>query len=269
MTKKILFTDMDGTLLNDQAMVSDHTRDSLRFISDKGHIIVLSSGRSLHSILETASSLDILVPGMYISAANGAVIYECDTQKVLFKSPVALEDVKCVWLAALNEGIHIQTYTDNELIVPSIDREVNYYTIKCPHPIIISQEPWNILDEPPAKLLAINLDDHQKLDAFGSWISKHNANLTTMFSNDWYLEIISSKAGKGNSLIWLCNYLKIPISSSYAAGDSFNDVSMINAAGTGIVMCNGDPKIFDYADVITELDNNHDGLLQYIVKEFI
>ena len=95
------------------------------------------------------------------------------------------------------------------------------------------------------------------------------AHLNTLFSNPMYLEVISNEAGKGNALKWLCNYLNIPISSSYAAGDQFNDVSMIEAAGTGIAMLNGDPAIFEFADVLSEFDNNHDGLSQYIVKEFI
>ena len=36
--------------------------------------------------------------------------------------------------------------------------------------------------------------------------------------------------------------------------------SMINAAGTGIAMQNAPDKVKQQADVITDLDNEHDGL---------
>ena len=267
--RKILFTDLDGTLLNDESKVSDYTRQVLFDVSSKGHVIVLSSGRSIHSILDTASKLDIIVPGMFICAANGAMIYECDTRNILFYSPVSLEDVKNVWKLALENHIHIQTYSDNELLIPSKSKEVDYYMIRCPHPLVVTDRPWEILKKPPVKLLAIDLDDHEKLDRFGKEVSRIYPNLTTLFSNPWYLEVISNEAGKGNALKWLCNYLNIPISSSYAAGDQFNDASMIEAAGIGIAMSNGDSAIFEFADILSEFDNNHDGLSQYIVKEFI
>ncbi|MBR6147209.1 MAG: HAD family phosphatase [Lachnospiraceae bacterium] len=267
--KKILFTDMDGTLLNDDSKVSEFTKNVLHDISMKGHVIVLSSGRSIHSILDTASKLDIIVPGMFICAANGAMIYECDTDKVLYYSPVSLEDVKNVWNMARQEHIHIQTYSDKELLVSYKSKEVDYYMIRCPHPLVITDAPWEILKKPPVKLLAIDLEDHEKLDRFGKEVSDIYPHLNTLFSNPMYLEIISKEAGKGHALKWLCNYLNIPISLSYAAGDQFNDASMIKAAGTGIAMCNGDTAIFEFADILSEFDNNHDGLSQYIVKEFI
>ena len=267
--KKILFTDMDGTLLNDASQVSEYTRNVLREISDKGHVIVLSSGRSIHSILDTASKLNIIFPGMYICAANGAMIYDCDNDKVLLYSPVSIEDVKNVWTLARQQNIHIQTYSDKELLVPFKSREVDYYMIRCPHPLIETEAPWEVLTKPPVKLLAIDLEDHEKLESFGKQVAASYPHLSTLFSNPMYLEVFSQNAGKGNALKWLCNYLNIPISSSYAAGDQFNDVSMIEAAGTGIAMSNGDPAIFEFADILSEFDNDHDGLSQYIVKEFI
>ena len=256
-------------MLNNRSEVSDFTRDVLRRISELGHITVLSSGRSIHSIMETAKKLGILFPGMYICAANGAMIYECDTDKLLHTTPVPLKYVEPIWTMASEINLHIQTYTDDKLVVPSKDKETDFYMIRCPHTLLLSKHPWEILKSDPVKLLAIDLDDHEKLENFGREVSLRFPMLDAMFSNEWYLEIISKEAGKGNALRWLCNYLNIPISCSYGAGDQSNDVSMIRAAGTGIAMSNGDPNIFKYADVLSEFDNDHDGLSQYIVKEFI
>ena len=267
--KKILFTDMDGTLLRDDATISDFTRETIRKMTDAGHKFVLSSGRSLANIIETKEKLGLNMPGIYISATNGTLIYECDTQKIIFESRLSMDDVKKIWPVAIADNIHIQTYTDHDLIVPKHDRETDYYLIKCNHPVIESEQPWNILDKPPVKMLCIDLDNHNRIEAWGNNISKLFPHLTVCFSNPMYLEIFSGKAGKGNSLIWLCNYLNIPVSNSYGAGDEANDISMIQAAGTGLAMCNGNPEIFKFADKIIKINNNSDGLSQYIVNEIL
>ena len=86
-------------------------------------------------------------------------------------------------------------------------------------------------------------------------------------SNEWYLEIISRYAGKGQGLTRFCRTLGIPVSHSLAAGDSENDISMLRAAGTGIAMCNGIPQMPDIekaADAVTLTDNDHDGLVPFL-----
>ena len=47
---KILFTDMDGTLLNNESRVSDYTRKVLKRMVEAGHKLVLSSGRPIDSM---------------------------------------------------------------------------------------------------------------------------------------------------------------------------------------------------------------------------
>ena len=265
----ILFTDMDGTLLRDDATISEQTRKVLYDMTAAGHKLVLSSGRSLPNIIKTKNDLGLNMPGVYISASNGTLIYECDTDKVIFESRLDMEDLKNVWPWAVEQNIHIQTYSDTELLVLKDDRESQFYMIKCPLPLIETEKPWEVLTKPPVKMLCIDLDNHDRLAKFGNEVAKKYPHLTTCFSSNTYLEIFSCKAGKGNSLLWLCDYLNIPVQNSYAAGDAYNDVSMLEAAGTGIAMCNGDPEIFKFSDVISEFDNNSEGLSQYIVNEII
>ena len=51
-----------------------------------------------------------------------------------------------------------------------------------------------------------------------------------------------------------------------AAGDEENDISMIEAAGVGVAMCNASEKVRNAADAVTESDNNHDGLAKMIMR---
>ena len=76
-----------------------------------------------------------------------------------------------------------------------------------------------------------------------------------------YIELFPASSGKGIGLQWLCNYLHIPVSRSLAAGDELNDISMLEAAGVGIAMENAREAVKKTADIITQEDNDHDGLV--------
>ena len=53
-------------------------------------------------------------------------------------------------------------------------------------------------------------------------------------------------------------------STVLAATDSYIDIDMFNKCNTKIAMKNGDPKIKDAADYITEYDNNEGGLIKLL-----
>ena len=110
-------------------------------------------------------------------------------------------------------------------------------------------------------MLAISLEDTRKLEAFRQSITSWAENkVRTIYSNHMYLELFDWDAGKGNAVRFLCDYFHVPLSDAYAAGDADNDISMLTAAGTGIAMQNASDNVKQKADVITSLDNDHDGL---------
>ena len=98
-------------------------------------------------------------------------------------------------------------------------------------------------------------------------LDKYSDMLDSMYSNDYYLELIPRKSGKGNALIWLRDYLGIKPENVIAAGDGENDMSMIQAAGVGVAMLNAPDNVKTVADIITETDNNHDGLAPILLNE--
>lgn len=59
-----------------------------------------------------------------------------------------------------------------------------------------------------------------------------------IFSHDLYLDVIPSSASKGHALEHLCDKLGISINDTVAAGDSGNDIEMLEMAGEGIVVGN-------------------------------
>ena len=65
---KILFTDLDGTLLDSRKQISDYTGSVLRDWTNAGHKLVLCSGRDINSVTDVKNSLGLDLPGMYLWA---------------------------------------------------------------------------------------------------------------------------------------------------------------------------------------------------------
>lgn len=265
--KKILFTDLDGTLLNNHSLIDEEMNTALQDMTNAGHYLVLSSGRPLDSISEVKDLAGIGSKNVYIIANNGGILYDCNKEQIISEHRVSFEDVRDVWNLASSHRIHVQTYTENEIISAKEDAEVTYYRRRIHLPLILADNPLDILTIPPHKLLIINLEDHERLVELQTILeSQFSDRLQTVFSNPFYLEVFSKEAGKGNALRRLCKHLNIPLEHSFAAGDAENDLSMLKAAGKAIVMCNADKSLQKEADIVTERSNNECGLADVIYK---
>ncbi len=267
---KILFTDLDGTLLTSEKKVTEYSRSILEKFCKAGNIFVISSGRPIKSIMEVCEKENLDFPGIIISAYNGSQIYDCDNKKILMEKRLSYETVATVQKYADEHNMHVHTYTDTHLITERIDPEMTRYTKHVHMPVITVDDLRNGLDREPFKMLAIDLEDRNRLEKFGDGLVKvMNGKIQCVFSNPNYLEIIRTDAGKGNGVKIICDLLNIPLCNSYAAGDGDNDVSMIKASGCGIAMKNSSQSALACADHITESDNDHDGLAHFIESNIL
>lgn len=260
---RIIFSDMDGTLLDDKKQLSSEIYDKIIDFTGKGGHFVLSSGRPLPSILETAEKLGLILPGTYIISFNGALVYDCGQNKSLRELRVPMDYVKKVLQLAEDMNIHAQTYTDTAIVSPKDDEEVAYYRQHIHMPVIVNEDPVSAMEKEPFKLLAVHLEADGRLqelkDALDSLLGDV---LHTFYSSPFYLECCVKEASKGSAIRFLCDHLHIPMENSIAAGDEANDISMLEAAGMGVCMINGNENTKAAADYITKDDNNHNGFLE-------
>lgn len=272
--KKILFTDMDGTLLDHDKGISDNTRSALREMIGRGHRLALASGRPTKSIIDVWNSLDTGIDlasgGVYITAYNGAVLYDCGRQKTLERNCIGIDTAQRLFDMAAAEGLHIHTYLNDRVVSIDDDREIAYYTKYVRLPYDVASDLSVLEGINPPKLIVISLDDRERLEAFRCKVEnmRWNEEFICAFSNKKYLEFYARRAGKGNALTNMCRILGIPLKDSVAAGDEENDISMIRAAGIGVAMQNANELLKREADYITENDNNHDGIAE-IIERFV
>ena len=249
---RILFTDLDGTLLNDKKEITPGNQAAVNEALAAGHKVVISTGRPLDSGMIIAQRAGLVREGCYVIAFNGGQIYDIYHKKTIFGKQLPMNLAKAVFQEAVNRGLHIQSYSDTEVLVLEDSMEIKRY-VKGTE---MGYRVVNNLDEAvpvdPYKLLAISFDDRPKIEKFQR-------------------EVVEPLAGTARSFFavkWMCEYLGIPIENSVAAGDAENDVEMLEAAHVGAVMCNAFPGVAEHGDYVTEHDNNHDGLGE-IIRKFI
>lgn len=258
---KIFFTDLDGTLLNDKKEVTPATRHALKQWTDAGHKLVLNSGRAIESVNHVRTSLRLDFSGMYLIGCNGGEIYDCESGKIISRTPLTYSQTALVLKTAKEQGVHCHTYTDTHIISPADNEQLLYYRRNIHTPVIICEDVLSALDKEPCKCIAIEIHDKEKLEHFRqTLLPLTEGELNLLYSNDKYLEIFPASSGKGTAMQKLCKLLDIPLAHSLAAGDEANDISMIQTAALGIAMQNAADRVKQVADLITQTDNNHDGL---------
>ena len=230
-----------------------------------GNKLVLSSGRPRDSVLEVKNNAGLTQSGILLICNNGTLVYDCDLHKPILEKTMPLSYVSHLQKEADALGLHIQTYTQDSIVCREEDEEIRFYRRRIHLPLILAGDYASTLTAEPYKMLAIELRDHEKLlaycDRIANWAKDK---IAYIFSNEWYLELFVKDAGKGNAVRFVCDYFGVPLSDAYAAGDADNDISMIQAAGTGIAMANAAPEVKEAADIVTRLSNDKDGLAECI-----
>ncbi len=266
---KLLFTDMDGTLLRDDSTISPRLKAELDHMTQAGHRLILTSGRPLPAILEVCEEAALSYPGMIIISNNGGCIYNYEEDQTILEHRLSQEDITYIIFRAKEAGIHIHGYTKTHIVCHEMNDELRYYTQRIHMPLKYVPDIAEALPQGSYKLQVISLTDHEALVRFrDSLLSFCGDRIQMIFSNERYLEILPAKAGKGNAIRFLTDYLPVPRSHTFAAGDAENDISMLQAAHVGIAMQNASDIVKENADMITLLDNNNDGLLEVLEKYF-
>ncbi len=268
--KNLLFTDMDGTLLLSNSTVSPAMHMALDRMTAAGHHLILSSGRPLPSILEVCQKEGIIYPNMLILSNNGALVYDCDRRCPILEYRITQKDIAYIVGRAESVGLHIHGYTAEEIVCHGMNAELEFYTRRIHMPLKCVGDIAGSLPDGCYKLQAIHLTDKTVLEQFRESLADYCGDRIRMiFSNEQYLEILPAQAGKGNALRFIADYLHAPLSHTFAAGDAENDISMLEAAGTGIAMANAQESVKKAARIITKKSNDEDGLLEVLGEYFV
>lgn len=267
MNNKILFVDLDATLLNDDKSISKRNKEAIQKMLSEGHYLALATGRPVESARVVATELGLTMPGCYMIAFNGAVLYDCSADRVLLRRTIPIEVVQELFERAKKAGLYIQTYNSTDILTNKHTKELDYYIARSQLSYKLSENILDALEEEPQKVLLIHLENRERLVKFRKDNLKwEQGKCNSFFSCKEYLEYCPVGTSKGTGVEYLAKILNMPIENTVAVGDEQNDIPMIQAAHVGIAMKNGIQELKKAADYVTENDNNHDAIAEVIEK---
>ncbi|MTI69572.1 MAG: HAD family phosphatase [Firmicutes bacterium] len=272
MKYKLIAIDMDGTLLNSKERVSEKNKKALKVATEKGIQVVISTGRIFTSARYYAKLLGVITP---IIACNGGLVSEYHRKNVLLENPMDTESCKNVINVLEENDMYYHFYGKEDFYT----RELNHNSLKY-HNWNKKQKPGDrinieILDKPlefvnknkPKLFKFVTMEnDKEKLEKVEQ-ILKENKDLEVVSSWKGSLDIMKKGVSKGRALKELCNSFNIDRKEVIAIGDNYNDLSMINFAGTGVAMGNGEEDVKKKAQIITDTNDN-DGVSK-VLKDLV
>jgi Cof subfamily protein (haloacid dehalogenase superfamily) len=99
---ELIVFDLDGTLLNANSRVSDHTRDTLRQLHQRGIAYTVATGRTLHGARDLLEGHGFDLPHIY---KNGVMIWQPDSDRYTPANLLTLAEIRCVIEAFLSVGV--------------------------------------------------------------------------------------------------------------------------------------------------------------------
>ncbi len=258
---KYIALDLDGTLLTSDHQLDEVTKSYLIKLQQKGHKIILCSGRSYTGIKPLADELLLEKFDGYIVAYNGGNAYRVKGDEKLFKTSFSIETVKDLYQMINNDAENFVTYGDgtiNSLIHNQrIEKSAFIMQAKMTKDIFVAS-PKVVLQDEVAKIDSIY--DQIKLK-----INEYNQNINVFRSVPHLIEITPKEANKGHGLEKLIEIEKLQEDNLIAFGDGENDLSMLKFATTGIAMGNAMENVKLVADHVTTT-NDENGIVVALEK---
>ena len=265
MTAKLIAFDLDGTLLDDEKHLPEENLDALRVAREAGILLVPATGRILKALPEELLSLGIF---RYFIFANGAEIYDLESQQALYRAQIepALAVRLCEYMDTLPVLYDCYRGEYGYMTQWMYDRAAEFFVTE-PHilklirslRIPVPELKKNILDKdiPLEKLqMFFRPEDMEERARQLELVPQRFPELMASSSLKNNIEINSASAGKGNGLRALCGLLHIDCAESVAFGDGLNDVDMLRAAGRGCAMQNAAEAVKECADAVVESNND-------------
>lgn len=259
--KKIIFLDIDGTLLDCFNVLLDITpkvKEVIHSLQANGDYVFIASGRP-YAFLSQAI-LDFGFDGFIL--ANGAqVIIDNNT---IYSDPINKEFVKN--LISEFERNSIQYILEGEFYSYMKECYKEFYdlykSLGVSRRYIKSDYDIEEIDVHKVEMLCTDVEASRVCLS----LVKSASNYDYFSSIDKKsFELYSKKNTKATGILKALDYLDIPIENSYAFGDGKNDIEMLSTVGCGIAMGNACDEVKRHAKEVTDTVYN-DGVAMGIEK---
>lgn len=273
MRYKLVACDLDGTLLNDNSSVSKENLKAIEKINKSKIIFALVTGRTLFEIPQELLECDDI---RYIIYSDGAVAYDKRLKKEIFCKYISTGTALKIYHLLKKYDAMIEIYESTHPVTEATNlnsKSYDYFNIDRDYRPVIDKTRIGVED------LEEYIKENRRIEIFNIFfkhleerdecakILKGDFDICVTTSMDNNIEITAQAVSKGKALERLCNHLRIDGRNVIAAGDSLNDLSMFDYAGTPLSAGNAQQYVKEYTGNTICTNNEH--IAKYIWENIL
>ena len=260
---KYIVVDLDGTLLNDEHVVSDKNKEAIQKAIAQGVKVIIATGKTRASAESIIAALNLDTPGVFV---QGLMVYNADgtvRQEHKLEPDVARHAIQF----AETQGFEVIAYSGNRLVCKRLDENIEAIA-KFGEPM--PEEIGSLINQVNTvkmhKLIVVG-GNKRKLKAL-RWQLEQQIGGKVSFTDGGVLtslEILPKGASKGQGVKALLRQLAAKPENVMGIGDAENDVEMLQAVGFGVAVKNAAEKTKAVAAEVVS-SNNDDGVAEAIER---
>ncbi|HNW50665.1 MAG TPA: HAD family hydrolase [Prolixibacteraceae bacterium] len=235
-TVKLVATDLDGTLLQDDKSISEADIATLNFLGEKKIVRVAATGRNMHKVFEV---LPEETPFDYIVFSSGAGVYDWKEKKLLVSEHFETKISQAICHFLIGRKLNFFAFLpipENNLFqyyrgAGACDDFDDYLSRHIGSYSMLNEE--NIPVQ-TGQFMAIISNDGELFESIKSELEQECSGIRVIRTTSpvdtryLWLEVFPDSVSKGHGLKWLCDYLKIPYDQTVGIGNDFNDQDMFD-----------------------------------------
>ena len=247
MEPHLVALDVDGTIVTHAGELGERTRDAIRAVSDAGHEVVISTGRSIVATLPVLRALD-LSHGFAV-CSNGAVTLELDPaepQGYRIADTVTFDPREALTLV-MRHAPHILVAVEQVGVGFKVARPYPEGVLQGEQVVV----PFEQLVDGPTTRVTFHDPDAASEDFLElvERIGLHGVSYAVGYTA--WLDLAPEGVSKGSALELVRRRLGVEPHRTFAAGDQRNDLEMLRWAARGVAMGGAPPEVVAAADETT------------------
>lgn len=261
MKRRVIASDLDGTLLNSFSEIPKSTYDYLVHLKDEGHILAIASGRVLMSSLMITKGADF---AKYIVSDTGALIYDKVNKRVVYEKSIPNDIVKelCDKYIKYCKRISLGTI-NNHMIYTNEDYQEHDYSKKIENINKFYKEHNSVFH------ISFKADNNVINDLYEDILFNYPDYevylMQDSYSDKKWVELVCKGVSKFNAIKHICEIEDISVEDAITFGDGMNDIDMIKNVGTGVAM-NGALDIVKNGAKYVTSSNDHEGIKEFLIN---
>ena len=258
---RIIAMDLDGTLVKGDLGITSRVRRAINDARAAGLEITIATGRMFQSARRLADDLQVTLP---IICYQGSLVRDPVTGKTYQHEVLPSGPAQAAIEFARQRGLHVNAYIHDELYMEADTPEGRFYADSSNVPITFVDDLATAVAAGSTKLVFV-MDEGQVLDAISEMDGRFGSAVQATRSHPRFAEIVRRDVNKGRALAHVAAVANVSLDQTMGIGDNLNDLDLVRAAGIGVAMGDGDPRVVAAADWVTG-SYEDDGVAQAIER---